>query len=91
MITNLISYHIYTSFIYFPQVMIAVYLLWDTLGPSVLAGVALLILLVPVNGYLAWRQQKLQKQNLVYKDRRLKIMNEIIAGIKVCHTCIAYC
>ena len=69
--------------------MIAVYLLWDTLGPSVLAGVALLILLVPVNGYLAWRQQKLQKQNLVYKDRRLKIMNEIIAGIKVC--IIAYC
>ncbi|KAK7486144.1 hypothetical protein BaRGS_00022610, partial [Batillaria attramentaria] len=65
------------------QVMLAVYLLWDTLGVSVLAGVGLLVLLVPVNGYLAFRQQKLQKANLHWKDKRIKIMNEIISGIKV--------
>ncbi|KAK7093989.1 hypothetical protein V1264_007667 [Littorina saxatilis] len=65
------------------QVMIAVYLLWDTLGVSVLAGVGLLFLLLPVNGYLAFRQQQLQKENLKWKDKRLKIMNELINGIKV--------
>ncbi|XP_076451201.1 multidrug resistance-associated protein 1-like [Babylonia areolata] len=65
------------------QVSIAVYLLWDTLGVSVLAGVALLVVLVPVNGYMAFQQQRLQKENLAWKDRRLKMMNEIVDGMKV--------
>ncbi|PVD37039.1 hypothetical protein C0Q70_04032 [Pomacea canaliculata] len=65
------------------QVMLAVYLLWDTLGLSVLAGVGLLVILVPVNGYLAFHQQNLQKQNLQWKDRRVKLIHEILSGIKV--------
>ena len=65
------------------QLLIAVYLLWDTLGVSVLAGVGLLVLLIPVNGCLAVRQQRLQKENLRWKDKRLKLMDEIIGGMKV--------
>lgn len=68
--------------------MLAVYLLWDTLGLSVLAGVGLLVILVPVNGYLAFHQQNLQKQNLQWKDRRVKLIHEILSGIKVLPLCL---
>ena len=65
------------------QLLTAAYLLWDTLGVSVLAGAGLLVLLIPVNGCLAARQQRLQKENLRWKDKRLKLMDEIIGGMKV--------
>ncbi|KAH9495893.1 Multidrug resistance-associated protein 1 [Bulinus truncatus] len=65
------------------QVFLAVYLLWDTLGLPVLAGLGLLLLLVPLNGFIAYRQQKLQRQNLFWKDRRIKMVNEVLGGIKV--------
>ena len=42
------------------QIIIAVYLLWGILGPSVLAGLAVMILLIPVNGVMATLQRKLQ-------------------------------
>ncbi|GAB1302447.1 ATP-binding cassette sub-family C member 2 [Apodemus speciosus] len=53
------------------------------LGPSVLAGVGLMILLVPVNGVLSTKIRKIQVQNMKNKDKRLKIMNEILSGIKI--------
>ena len=42
------------------QIVIAVYMLWDIVGPSVLAGLAVMILLIPINGVLATIQRKLQ-------------------------------
>ena len=65
------------------QLLIAVYLLWDTLGVSVLAGVGSLVLLIPVNGCLAVRQQRLRKESLRWKDKRLKLVDETTGGMKV--------
>ena len=42
------------------QIGIAIYMLWGILGPSVLAGLAVMILLIPVNGVMATIQRKLQ-------------------------------
>jgi hypothetical protein len=42
------------------QIVIAVYMLWNIMGPSVLAGLAVMILLIPINGVLASMQRKLQ-------------------------------
>ena len=42
------------------QIVIAVYMLWGILGPSVLAGLAVMVLLIPVNGVMASYQRKLQ-------------------------------
>jgi ATP-binding cassette subfamily C (CFTR/MRP) protein 1 len=47
------------------QIIIAVYMLWNTLGPSVLAGLGVMILLIPINGVMASFQRKLQ----VFIDR----------------------
>ncbi|KAM4697381.1 multidrug resistance-associated protein 1-like isoform 2-T2 [Rhinophrynus dorsalis] len=65
------------------QVILAFYLLWQNLGPSVLAGVAVMILLVPVNAVIAMKTKKYQVVQMKCKDNRIKLMNEILNGIKV--------
>ena len=62
----------------------SMYFLWQQLGPSTLAGLAIMILLVPVNAVIAQKLRKLQISQMIKKDSRLKIMNEILNGIKVC-------
>uniref|UniRef100_G3QNW6 Multidrug resistance-associated protein 1 n=1 Tax=Gorilla gorilla gorilla TaxID=9595 RepID=G3QNW6_GORGO len=42
------------------QVIVALYLLWLNLGPSVLAGVAVMVLMVPVNAVMAMKTKTYQ-------------------------------
>ncbi|XP_056672583.1 ATP-binding cassette sub-family C member 3 isoform X2 [Monodelphis domestica] len=65
------------------QIILAIYFLWQKLGPSVLAGVGVMILLVPLNGVIAMKTRALQVKQMGYKDSRIKLMNEILSGIKV--------
>ncbi|CAL8256487.1 unnamed protein product [Lota lota] len=65
------------------QIFLAIAFLWLELGPSVLAGLAIMVLMVPINGFLATKARKLQIKNMEYKDKRLKIMNEILNGMKI--------
>ncbi|XP_055295954.1 multidrug resistance-associated protein 1 isoform X1 [Sitodiplosis mosellana] len=65
------------------QIGLAVYFLWDLLGPSVLAGLAVMIILIPVNGVIANKIKSLQIRQMKNKDERVKLMNEILSGIKV--------
>ncbi|KAF4792003.1 Multidrug resistance-associated protein 1 [Turdus rufiventris] len=65
------------------QVIVALYLLWQTLGPSVLAGVAVMVLLVPINAVMAMKTKTYQVAQMKSKDNRIKLMNEILNGIKV--------
>ncbi|ELU09880.1 hypothetical protein CAPTEDRAFT_178694 [Capitella teleta] len=65
------------------QMLVCLYFLWKTLGPSVLAGVFIMILLIPVNAILAKKNKSLQVVQMKHKDNRIKLMNEILNGIKV--------
>uniref|UniRef100_A0A8C5A8A0 ABC-type glutathione-S-conjugate transporter n=1 Tax=Gadus morhua TaxID=8049 RepID=A0A8C5A8A0_GADMO len=65
------------------QILLAIVFLWLELGPSVLAGLAVMVLMVPINGFLATKARKLQIKNMEHKDKRLKIMNEILNGMKI--------
>lgn len=65
------------------QISLALYFLWGILGPSVLAGLAVMIVLIPFNGLIANRVKTLQIRQMKYKDQRVKLMNEILNGIKV--------
>ncbi|XP_004749563.1 ATP-binding cassette sub-family C member 2 isoform X1 [Mustela putorius furo] len=65
------------------QITLSIYFLWTELGPSVLAGVGVMILLIPVNGILASKSRAIQVKNMKNKDKRLKIMNEILSGMKI--------
>ncbi|XP_069851649.1 ATP-binding cassette sub-family C member 2 [Dipodomys merriami] len=65
------------------QICLAIFFLWRELGPSVFAGVGVMILLVPVNGILATTNRNIQVKNMKNKDQRLKLMNEMLSGIKI--------
>uniref|UniRef100_A0A670IZ84 ATP binding cassette subfamily C member 3 n=1 Tax=Podarcis muralis TaxID=64176 RepID=A0A670IZ84_PODMU len=65
------------------QICLALAFLWQELGPSVLAGVAVMVLLIPFNAVIAIKTRALQVQQMRYKDSRIKLMNEILNGIKV--------
>ncbi|XP_032066135.1 canalicular multispecific organic anion transporter 2 isoform X2 [Thamnophis elegans] len=65
------------------QICLALYFLWQTLGPSVLAGVAVMVLLIPLNAVIAMKTRAFQVEQMKYKDARIKLMNEILSGIKV--------
>ena len=65
------------------QIGIALYLLWLTLGPSVLSGLFVMIILVPINGAIAAKQRQFQQKQMKHKDSRVKTMNEILQGIKI--------
>lgn len=42
------------------QIALAVYFLWQILGLAVLSGLAVMVLMIPINGWLASMQKKLQ-------------------------------
>uniref|UniRef100_A0A8C2UJK1 ATP binding cassette subfamily C member 3 n=1 Tax=Coturnix japonica TaxID=93934 RepID=A0A8C2UJK1_COTJA len=65
------------------QTCLALYFLWQALGPSVLAGVAVMVLLIPFNSAVAIKTRAFQVEQMQYKDSRIKLMNEILGGIKV--------
>lgn len=65
------------------QIGLSTYFLWQELGPSVLAGLAVLLLLFPINGVIAKRSKRLHLKNMKNKDERVKLMNEILSGIRV--------
>ncbi|XP_050416423.2 multidrug resistance-associated protein 1 [Patella vulgata] len=65
------------------QIILAMYLLWGTLGPSVLAGLGVMILLMPINGVIAAKLRKFQMAQMKLKDKRIKLMSEVLNGMKV--------
>ncbi|KAJ3307548.1 hypothetical protein HDU76_004571, partial [Blyttiomyces sp. JEL0837] len=65
------------------QICLALYFLYGALGPSIFAGVAVMILMIPINGVIATWSRALNKQQMGNKDKRTKIMDELLSGIKV--------
>lgn len=65
------------------QIALALCFLWDILGPSVLAGLAVMVFLIPLNAWLAAKVRTLQIKQMKSKDERVKLMNEVLSGIKV--------
>lgn len=56
------------------QISIALFLLWKTMGPSIWAGVSILILAIPINMLIAKTMRSYQKIQMSNKDQRVKLM-----------------
>ncbi|CAJ0583056.1 unnamed protein product, partial [Mesorhabditis spiculigera] len=65
------------------QVTLSIYFLWRLLGFSVLVGVLILILMIPLNIWISMKMRTYQQTQMKYKDERLKMMSEILNGVKV--------
>ena len=58
-------------------------ILWHELGPSALAGFGVLLLLVPIQSWMGKLFSKFRHKTAVHTDERVKVMNEIITGMRV--------
>lgn len=65
------------------QFSIALYLLYLQVGVAFLGGLGVALLLVPLNKLLASRILENNKQMLRHKDSRVKLMTEVLFGIRV--------
>ena len=52
------------------NIALCMYCLWGYLGPSCLAGLAMMALLVPINALLSVWMKRYQKENMNNKDSR---------------------
>ncbi|KAI1297750.1 hypothetical protein EDD11_006989 [Mortierella claussenii] len=81
-IQDLVNYlHVLWSGVF--QITVTLYLLYATLGWAIFAGLAVMLLMIPLNARLSIVMQSLEKKHMSYKDSRIKLMNELLNGIRV--------
>ena len=54
-------------------ICLSLYFLWGYLGPASLAGLVVMVVLIPVNGVLSSQMKKYQIANMKNKDTRIKV------------------
>lgn len=64
------------------QILLCLYSLHELIGNAMWAGVAIMIIMIPLNAVIARTQKRLQKTQMKYKDERSRLINEILNNIK---------
>ncbi|KAJ5238947.1 Metal resistance protein YCF1 [Penicillium chermesinum] len=64
------------------QIVLCMISLYNLLGPSMFAGVGVMIFMIPVNGMIARMMKKLQVVQMQNKDSRTRLMTEILNNMK---------
>ncbi|KAG0261888.1 hypothetical protein DFQ27_002716 [Actinomortierella ambigua] len=72
------------SFVSIPfELAVALWLLYQQIGWSVFVGLATIFVMMPFQAMVAKFYQKAKTQKLEAMDARIRIMNEILSGIKI--------
>ncbi|KAM7291291.1 multidrug resistance-associated protein 1-like [Ixodes scapularis] len=66
-----------------PLIIMAVLLLWQFLGVACLAGVAVMVVIMPVMAVIVSIGNKYQTGQMELKDKRLNILAEMLTNVKV--------
>ncbi|KAJ2849384.1 hypothetical protein J3B02_003803, partial [Coemansia erecta] len=74
------SHHLWSSPL---QIVLALTLLYRTLGWSMFAGVTVMVISIPTSARLSRSMRALNKLLMGYRDGRMKIMDEVLSGIKI--------
>ncbi|KAI1877877.1 uncharacterized protein JN550_000059 [Neoarthrinium moseri] len=64
------------------QIIICMVSLYQLVGWSMLAGIGVMIIMIPINGFIARFMKRLQKQQMKNKDARSRLIAEIINNMK---------
>ena len=67
----------------FLQIGLAIYFIWRQLGPSCLAGVLVIVIMIPINRILASWMGTLQERLMEARDQRVDVNNEVLGSMKV--------
>jgi len=75
----------FASMIFFApiQIAVALALIYQQVTESTFVGLGFMIFIVPFNIFVFITMANIRKQMLVVNDQRVKLMNEILAGIRI--------
>jgi len=65
------------------QIAVGLALLYEQLGPAMFTGLALIVVMVPLSGVVFGFVTVLRFRKLKWTDKRVKLMNEILSGIRI--------
>merc|ERR1711860_4597 len=65
------------------QVAICLFVLYCQLGMGAFVGLGIMLAMIPLNKWVGSKLKKLEKEKNDIKDKRVKMMNEVLNGIKV--------
>uniref|UniRef100_A0A672ZR01 Cystic fibrosis transmembrane conductance regulator n=1 Tax=Sphaeramia orbicularis TaxID=375764 RepID=A0A672ZR01_9TELE len=65
------------------QAAVVVGLLWNEIGPSCLAGMVVLMFLMPMQSMFGRLFSKFRSKTAVLTDSRIRTMNEVVSGIRI--------
>jgi ATP-binding cassette subfamily C (CFTR/MRP) protein 1 len=65
------------------EIVLAFVVLWFFIGWGALAGFGTLLIITPYSLFLSAKYNNSEQINLQTKDKRIKMMNEILNGMKV--------
>ena len=65
------------------QIVISLVLIYRQVGNATWVGIAFMVLLIPVNGVVFSKVSTMRRRVLKYSDARVKMINEILTGIRI--------
>ncbi|XP_037923052.1 probable multidrug resistance-associated protein lethal(2)03659 [Hermetia illucens] len=65
------------------ETILVLYLMYEQIGVSAVAGVVFMLLFIPLQGYLGKKTSVLRLKTAIRTDERVRLMNEIVQGIQV--------
>jgi ABC-type multidrug transport system fused ATPase/permease subunit len=65
------------------QLVISTYMLYKYLGIASFVGIASILLFLPTNAFIVKRSKNIRKEKYKIQDSRIKIMNELLNGIRI--------
>ena len=65
------------------QIILSIAFIYEELSHATWSGFSVLILMQIINGILVQHMKKHQLEEMKYKDQRVKLMNEVLGGMKI--------
>nr|QNH67946.1 ATP-binding cassette transporter subfamily C member 1 X7 [Brachionus plicatilis] len=65
------------------QIFISTWMLYKFLGYATFFGLASMLIFLPLNAFFAKKSKKIRREKYKIQDSRIKMMNEILSGIRV--------
>lgn len=66
-----------------PTIIVALFLIYDLVGVATFVGLGMIIFSTPLNALVFATLNRFKKEKMFFTDYRVKLMNEILSGIRI--------